>query len=49
MKLIVPWMQAHSDEIAGIDASRPMLPQFDLLSNGQIRAFFRGLDPLATQ
>ena len=49
MKLIVEWMQAHSDEIAGIDTSRPMLPQFDLLSNDQIRAFFRGLDPLAPQ
>jgi len=47
MKLIVEWMRAHSDEIAGIDPSRPMLPQFDLLSNDQIRSFFRGLDPLA--
>ncbi|UCF16467.1 MAG: hypothetical protein JSW59_03220 [Phycisphaerales bacterium] len=49
MKLIVEWMQAHTDEIAGIDTSRPMLPQFDLLSNDQIRSFFRGLDPLARQ
>ena len=49
MKLIVEWMQAHTDEIAGIDTSRPMLPQFDLLSDDQIRAFFRELDPLAPQ
>ncbi len=48
MKLIVEWMRAQTDEIAGIDPSRPMLSQFDLLSDDQIRTFFRGLDPLAS-
>jgi hypothetical protein len=47
LKTIVDWMQAHRREIAGLDPARPLLPQFDRLSDDQIRALFRAADPLA--
>jgi hypothetical protein len=40
-------MHAHRAEIAGYDATLPPLPQIDRLTDAQIRAAVRGLDPLA--
>jgi hypothetical protein len=48
LKTIVDWMQAHRREIAGLDPARPLLPQFDLLNDDQIRTLFRAADPLAS-
>jgi hypothetical protein len=47
MKTIVQWMEKHTGEIIGIETSRPMLPQFDLLSDDQIKAIFIEADPMA--
>jgi len=47
MKGIVAWMQAHSGKIKGIDTARPLLPQFDLLTDEQMREVMRSMDPLA--
>ncbi|MEE8587589.1 MAG: hypothetical protein V3T83_22350, partial [Acidobacteriota bacterium] len=44
---VVEWMKKNRAEIAGFDASRPCLPQFDLLTDEQIRAAARSMDPLA--
>jgi hypothetical protein len=41
------WMEHHTGEIAGYDPALPALVQLDKLSNDQIRAISRGLDPLA--
>ena len=38
----------EADEIAGLDPRRPLLPQFDLLTDEQIRTAFRSMDPLDT-
>ena len=40
-------MEKHHDEIEGLDPDRQMLPQFDLLTDRQMRELFRSLDPLA--
>ncbi len=45
---IVKWMAAHHDEIADLDPSRPLLPQFDKLTAEQIRSLCREADPLAS-
>jgi hypothetical protein len=45
---IVAWMQANSGKIKGIDTARPLLPQFDLLTDEQMREAMRSMDPLAT-
>jgi hypothetical protein len=44
---LIRWMRAHRAEIRGLDASRPILPQLPLLSDAQLRAAFRWMDPLA--
>ncbi|MDQ3281978.1 MAG: hypothetical protein M3Q69_11260, partial [Acidobacteriota bacterium] len=44
---IVAWMKNHQREIAGLDANAPLLPQLDKLTDEQIRAAVRALDPLA--
>jgi len=41
------WMRRHAGEIRGLDPSLPLLPQATRLSDDQIRAAFRSLDPLA--
>lgn len=46
MKGLVAWMSAHAAEITGLERSRPMLPQFDRLTDDQIRAAFASLDPM---
>lgn len=48
MRGIVLWMEKHASEIKGLNRARPLLPQFDLLSDEQMRALFRGMDPLVT-
>jgi hypothetical protein len=47
MKGYAGWMRAHPSEIAGFDASRPALPQLDKLTDDQMRAVARSLDPYA--
>ncbi|MEO8216049.1 MAG: hypothetical protein ABI718_03095 [Acidobacteriota bacterium] len=46
---VTRWMAEHASEIPGFQTGQPALPQLDLLSDGQLRAAFRSLDPLATQ
>jgi hypothetical protein len=48
MKGLVNWMKAHSSEIQALDSSRPLLPQFDLLTDEQMREAFRSMDPWAS-
>lgn len=47
MKGLVKWMKRHRREIAALDPRRPLLPQFDRLTDDQIRQAFRSMDPLA--
>jgi hypothetical protein len=47
MKRLAAWMETHATEVAGLDTSRPLLPQFDRLTDDQIRAAFRSMDPWA--
>ncbi|HEX5724242.1 MAG TPA: hypothetical protein VFX98_02180, partial [Longimicrobiaceae bacterium] len=47
MRGVVEWMKAHAGEIAGLDASAPLLPQLPRLSDEQLRRAFASLDPLA--
>lgn len=44
---VTKWMHEHAGEIAGLDATKPLMPQLDKLTDEQIRAAFRSLDPLA--
>ena len=44
---VIDWMASHRQAIPGLDPSRPLLPQLPLLSDAQLRAAFRSLDPLA--
>lgn len=44
---VIAWMVRHRQAIAGLDTTRALLPQLPLLSDGQLRAAFRSLDPLA--
>jgi hypothetical protein len=46
-KSIVGWMEKHKSEIKGIDASKPLLFQFDLLSNQQITSMCLEFDELS--
>jgi hypothetical protein len=43
------WMRAHRSEIAGFDASQPTLSQLDRLSDEQIVAAARSMDPWASR
>lgn len=47
MKGIVDWMKRHQTEIAGLDPNRPVLPQLDRLTDDQLRAIMRGMDPMS--
>lgn len=47
MKGLVAWMEAHAGEIHGLERARPLLPQFDRLTDEQIRAAFASMDPFA--
>jgi hypothetical protein len=44
---LVEWMDAHQSEIEGFDVGRPTLPQFDRLTDEQMKAAFAAQDPLA--
>jgi hypothetical protein len=44
---LLRWMHAHAKEIQGLDVTRPLLPQLPLLTDAQLRAAFRSMDPLA--
>lgn len=44
---LVAWMEKHRAQIAGLDAQRPLLQQLDKLTDEQMRAAARSLDPLA--
>ena len=48
-KGLVAWMELNADQIDGLDRDRPLLPQFDLLSDEQIRSAVRSMDPLARE
>ncbi len=44
---LIAWMTAHQSQIAGLDPARPLLPQFDRLTNDQMRDAMRSMDPWA--
>lgn len=46
VETIVNWMDRHRDEIGGLDKKRPLLPQFQLLTDEQIKSAVREADPL---
>jgi len=41
MKGLVVWLTMHHAEIQGLDETRPLLPQFDILTDEQMREAFR--------
>lgn len=47
MKGLLAWMQLHAAEITNLDAKAALLPQLPLLTDDQLRAAFRSMDPLA--
>lgn len=49
MEAYAAWIEAHKAEVAGYDPARPALTQADKLSDDQIRAVARALDPLARE
>jgi hypothetical protein len=46
---LLAWMRQHTSEIYRLDARRAFLPQLPLLSEDQLRAAFRSMDPLARE
>ena len=46
-KGLVEWMAGHADAITGLDAKAPLLPQLDKLTDDQLKAAMRAMDPLA--
>ncbi|MCE7990540.1 MAG: hypothetical protein HEP71_01115 [Roseivirga sp.] len=46
IKALVAWMDEHRTEIKGFDADRPTLPQIDKLSDQQLRAAVKSVDPM---
>jgi hypothetical protein len=44
---IVAWMDENRAAIAGLEPNRPLLPQFDKLTDDQLRAAVRSMDPWA--
>ena len=49
LKGVVAWMQANAKDIAGLDSQSALLPQLDKLTNEQLRAAFRSMDPLVNR
>jgi hypothetical protein len=47
LKAYSEWMRGHPAEIAGFDPKLPPLAQLDKLTDAQLRAVARGLDPIA--
>lgn len=48
-KIIVDWMDAHKTEIPNLNPTVPLIMQFELLSDQQIRTLVQQADPLAHQ
>ncbi len=46
-KMLLKWMERHSSEIRGLNRSRPLLPQLDLITNDQILEACRQADSMA--
>lgn len=44
---IVSWMDVHRAAIKNLDPARPLLPQFDKLTDDQMREAIRSMDPWA--
>ncbi len=49
IRALVGWMNHHRGEIGGLDPSKPLPPQLDLLTPDQLRAAARSADPLANR
>lgn len=49
MQGIVDWMLAHAGEITDLDNEMPMLMQLNKLTDNQVRAAVRSIDPLAQE
>ena len=47
MEGVLAWMDGHGAEVKGLDRSAPLLPQLTLLTDDQLRAAVRSIDPLA--
>lgn len=47
MKTVVAWMGKNVNEISGVDKNKPLLPQFYLLTDDQVRKICIEADPLA--
>jgi len=47
MEGLVAWMGEHRDGVSGLDPAIHLLPQLPLLTDEQLRAAFRSMDPLA--
>jgi hypothetical protein len=47
MEGVTGWMRTHAGEIAGLEIAKPLMPQIDKLTDEQLRAAFRSLDPYA--
>jgi len=47
MKNLVGWMSENQGEIAGFEASRPVLPQIDKLTDKQLKEAVLSFDPMA--
>jgi hypothetical protein len=47
MQGLVAWMDKNRASIAALDPARPLLPQFDKLTDDQMRAAMRAMDPWA--
>lgn len=49
MQGLMRWMEAHRSEITGFDPTLPLLPQLRRLTDDQLRAAVRSMDPLARE
>jgi hypothetical protein len=39
-------MRANADDIENLDSDKPLLPQFDLLTDQQMKEVMQSVDPL---
>jgi hypothetical protein len=47
MRELAAWIGANRRQVAGFDPAQPAIVQLDRLTDGQLRAIARNLDPLA--
>ncbi len=45
LELIANWMEQNKEKIKGFDASKPTLPQLDLLTNKQLKRIIESIEP----